>query len=250
MSNLARLSLIPIAILQIAVPALPSMGIGKTNAERALAEGIPPELPPGVFFSIWGIIFLGFLATAIWANAKPSHTADKIAGPLALAGVGNIVWMLSSQMIGSVYLDLIILLPILFCIWEAAHRLDRNGSYDGTLRSILHGLTVGLFAGWLAVAVSISVPDVMRELLGRGTSDHVWHSLWMALIPATLLAWVFASRVSKSFWFFIALAWGLFGIMTNNWFRLETHALAIATVFVGWIVIGRRLRYGARGSES
>lgn len=250
MSNLARLSLIPIAILQFAVPALPSMGVGKTNAERALAEGVPPELPLGVFFSIWGIIFLGFLVTAIWANTKPDHTANKIAAPLALAGVGNIVWMLSSQMIGSVYLDFIILLPILFCIWEAAHRLDRNGSYDGTPRSILHGLTVGLFAGWLAVAVSISVPDVVREVLGRGTSDYVWQSLWMALIPATLLAWVFASRVSKNFWFFIALGWGLLGIMTNNWMRLETHALAIATFVLGFIVVGRRLRYGARGSVS
>lgn len=250
MSRLARISLIPIAIGQFLVPTLPSLGFGKTNAERALNQGVPPELPLGVFFSIWGIIFLGYLVTAILANARPEHISERLAPPLALAGIGNIVWMLSSQLIGNVLLDFIILLPILFCIWEAAHRLDRSSGYDGTGRSILHGLTVGLFAGWLAVAVSISIPDVARWVLGRGVSDFIWQSLWMALVPAGLFAWLFASRVSKSLWFFVALAWGLIGIAMNNWYRLETHGLAILTLATGIFVIGRRLHRGARGSAA
>ena len=109
-------------------------------------------------------------------------------------------------------------------------------------------MTVGLLAGWLTVAVSISVPDVGRALLGRGPSDAVWHSLWMALIPATGLAFVFANYVSRNFWYFIALGWGLLGIVVNNWSRLGTHALAIAAAIVGLYILFRRIRFGARGS--
>ena len=46
-------------IAQFFVPVLPQLGIGETIGDRAVADGIPPELPLGVFFSIWGVIFIG-----------------------------------------------------------------------------------------------------------------------------------------------------------------------------------------------
>ena len=185
-------------------------------------------------------------ATLHWRDE--THASARIAPPLMLAALGNLVWMFCAQSLGLVWLDFLLLLPIAFFTWEAAYRLDRTATYDGTLRSILHGLTVGLFAGWLTVAVSISVPDLGRWLLARGVSDMVWQSLWMALVPATVLAFVFANYVSRNGWYFVALAWGLLGIVVNNWARLGTHALAIATAIIGLIILLRRLRLGARGS--
>lgn len=158
--------------------------------------------------------------------------------------------MLSAQGLGAVWLDFLLLLPIAFFTWEAAYRLDRCSGYDGTARNILYGLTVGLFAGWLTVALSISVPDVARFALARGVSDAVWQSLWLALLPATVLAAIFANYVSRNGWYFVALGWGLLGIAVNNWARLETHALAIATVLVGSYLLLRRIRFGASGSYS
>ena len=70
----------------------------------------------------------------------------------------------------------------------------------------------------------------------------------MALTPATILAYVFANYVSHNGWYFVALAWGLFGIVVNNWARLETHALAIAATVIGLYILLRRIRFGARGS--
>ncbi|MEL7108368.1 MAG: hypothetical protein AAGL99_03800 [Pseudomonadota bacterium] len=237
-----------IVLAQFFVPLLPQFGVGISIGDRAVAEGIPPELPTGVFFSIWGIIFTGLVLTAILHIRSETHASRQIAPPLMLAAFGNLVWMLCAQGLGLVWLDFLLLLPIAFCTWEAAYRLDRTQAYDGTPRSILHGLTVGLFAGWLTVAVSISVPDVGRELLGRGPSDAVWQSLWMTLIPAALLATVFANYVSRNGWYFVALGWGLFGIVINNWTRLGTHALGIAATIVGLYILFRRIRFGASGS--
>lgn len=248
MSNYARFALLLVAILQFAVPALPSLGIGETNAVRALSEGVPPELPFGIFFSIWGPIFLGFLALGVLAVFAPRDIDGDLIAPLALAGLGSVIWMLSAQGLGLVWLDFLLLLPILFFAWEAAYRLDRLGGFDGTWQRLLSCFTIGLLAGWISVAVSISVPDLVRGIAGIGVSDYVWVSLWLALIPASLLAFVFATRVSRSLWYFVAVAWGLTGVGLNNWMRTELHALAIATAVVGAIVLLYRLKRGASGS--
>lgn len=248
MLNFARIGLLLVAVLQFVVPLLPSIGIGETNGVRAVSEGIPPELPFGVFFSIWGPIFLGYLALGLIANFASRHIDNDLIAPLALAGLGNVVWMLSAQGIGLVWLDFLLLIPILFCAWEAAYRLDRMGGFDGTWPRLLSCLTIGLLAGWISVAISISVPDLVRFIIGAGVSDQVWLSLWFTLIPACGLAWVFANRVSRNLWFFVALAWGLLGIILNNWLRTELHGLAIAAAVVGLVVIWQRLRRGASGS--
>lgn len=248
MTGLNKFMLLFAALAQFSAPLLPLAGIGETIGARAVAEGIPPELPTGIFFSIWSVIFIGYLAMAVLHARAPDHVTRQLAGPLTLAGIGNVIWMVSAQSIGSIWLDFLLLLPIGFFAWEAAYRLDRTESYDGTLRSILYGVTTGLLAGWLTVAVSISVPDVGRWLLDRGPSDAVWQSLWMTLVPATILATVFANYVSRNGWYFVALGWGLLGIVVNNWARLGTHALAIAAAIVGAYILFRRIRFGATGS--
>jgi len=248
MTGLNRFMLLFAALAQFSAPLLPLMGAGETIGARAVAEGIPPELPTGVFFSIWSVIFIGYLVMAILHVRAPDHVTRQLVGPLTLAGLGNAIWMVSAQSIGLIWLDFLLLLPIGFFAWEAAYRLDRTETYNGTLRSILYGVTTGLLAGWLTVAVSISVPDVGRWLLDRGPSDAVWQSLWMTLVPAVVLATVFANHVSRNGWYFVALGWGLLGIVVNNWARLGTHALAIAAAIVGAYILFRRIRFGASGS--
>jgi len=237
-----------VVLVQFLLPVLPQFGLGLSIGDRAVADGIPPELPPGIFFSIWGLIFTGLVLTAIWHLRSATYASTRIAPPLMLAAFGNSVWMLCAQSIGVVWIDFLLLLPIAFCTWEAAYRLDQTQSYDGTPRAILHGLTVGLFAGWLTIAVSISVPDLGRFLLNREPSDAVWQSLWMTLLPATILALAFTNFVSRNGWYFVALGWGLIGIVANNWERTGTHGLAIATAIVGAYILFRRMRFGARGS--
>lgn len=250
MIQIARYALIPIAILQFLVPILPSLGVGETVGDVAVAEGIPPELPLGMFFSIWGIIFTAYLGYAILANTKPEPVTDQLAQPLALAGAGNVIWMLSAQMLASDIINALLLIPILAATWVAAYQLDQRGGYNGLLRRELVCVLTGLLAGWLTVALTISLPNAARELLGLASTDAPWLSLWMALVPAGLLAWVFASRISRSLWYFAAVGWGLTGIFANNWWRTEMHALAIATVWVGSFILWRRLRFGARGSAA
>ncbi len=245
MSNFARLALLPIAILQIAALVWSILGTGEPTSSF-----FPPERVLPIFQSIWGAIALLYLAFAVVANLKPEHVADRLSAPLALAGLGCVVWMVSAQMFSLAWLEMLILIPVLLCAWEAAYRLDVIGGFDGTGRRLLTCTLVGLLAGWLVITFATSLPEFGRSLLGRGVTDAVWHSLWLALIPIAALAWLFASKVSRNVWFFTALGWGLLGIAANNWLASETHGLAIAAIIVAWIVLGRRLRYGASGSSN
>lgn len=249
MRDFARKTLIVIALLQFAAPLLPLAGFGETMGVRAVEGGIPPELPLGLFFSIWSVIFLGYLWLAIAALRAPDTVSAVILAPLWLAGLGNVVWMVSAQLIGLAWLDFLLLVPILLMAWEAAQRLELTGGGGRSVNGHISELVTGLLAGWLAVAVSISVPDVVRTVFGYGASDYVWPSLWLALVPAAGLAWLFASRFSQSWWFFAALAWGLIGVFANNWFRTQTHALALAVFVFGLYVLWRRARYGAQGAN-
>ncbi|MEL7545455.1 MAG: hypothetical protein AAGJ84_02315 [Pseudomonadota bacterium] len=250
MTTFARFSLIPIAILQFAAPALPNLGIGEPIGDRAVEGGIPPELPPGIFFAIWGVIFNAYLANGVLSNLKPSFATDRLAVPLALVGAGNVLWMISAQSIGSEWLNAVMLWPMLAIAWWGAYRLDRMGGFDGTPGRLLLCANVGLLAGWLTVAVGISLPPAMRETLGLGATDRVWLSLWTVLVPAVLLAGAFARYISRGLFYYIALLWGLSGVMLNTWSRIELHGLGIATAVIIAIIVWNRARTAASGSES
>ena len=240
------LALSIVAIAQWTAPVLPILGLGRTVGAQATEGGIPPELPPGIFFSIWSVIFTLYLIFALLALLRPTFLESNLGPPLLLAGAGNVLWMLAAQFIGNEWLNFILLIPILIFAWEAAYRLHRMGGWDGTLRRLLAGALTGLLSGWIVVAISISIPRLMRMLRGLDATDQVWVSLWFALVPAGVLAWLYATRVSRGLWFFAALGWGLAGIAVNNWARTGTHWLAIMTVCVGLYVLWRRLAYGAR----
>jgi len=78
-----------VVLAQFLVPVLPAFGVGVTIGERAVADGIPPELPPGVFFSIWGVIFLGLVLTAILHWRNPNYSTERIAPPLHFRSAGK-----------------------------------------------------------------------------------------------------------------------------------------------------------------
>ncbi|MEM1389888.1 MAG: hypothetical protein AAGG45_02315, partial [Pseudomonadota bacterium] len=156
----------------------------------------------------------------------------------------------SAQSLGYSWLDFVLLWPILFVAWEAAYRLHEIGGFNGTGRRFLICIVVGLLAGWLSVAVSISAPEVLRDVLDRGPTDNPWQSLWTALILAAILALVFARYISASLWFFVALIWGLSGIIASNWLRTEMHFLAIITAVIGYLIFRSGLRVRSRRSPA
>ena len=244
--------LIIIAVAQFLVAILPrALGWTEGVGARAIETGIRPELPPGLFFVIiWNVIFVLFLANAIGAARREAFTDRQMTGPLIAAGGMLIVWMLAAQFLTNIWVDLILLFPVLALAWAASRRLDLLGGFDGTgERFVLCALT-GLLSGWITTAVSISVPEALAHALGHGASDYVWRYMWLTLGCAGALAFVFTRWVSRSLWYFVGLGWGIAGIAVNNFIRLDLPLLGYVAIAAGVFILYRRLAKGARGATA
>ena len=243
--------LAPIALLQLLAAYLPTaLEIAPSIAERATKDGIPPELPLGPFFAIWGVIFLAYIVFAIYALRHDTELSRRLAKPLALAGLGTALWMPLQQIVGNPVLDLLALLPIGWVTWLAAYRFDTMRGLGGSAIKWTADVLTGLLSGWLTVAIAISVPRAGRYLLGQGPTDSEWISLWSVLAVVSTATWVYKRYISRTIWYYTAAAWGLLGIVMNNWLRTDFGYFLWITLAFGLWLIYRRWATGALGSTT
>jgi hypothetical protein len=172
----------------------------------------------------------------------------RVGTPLALAGAANIVWMLSAQLIAKQPVDFLLLFPVAAMSWMAAARFDRMRGMGGSGGKFMADVATGLLSGWILVAIGISVPLLIRSFTSYGPTDFPWQMLWISLGVVAFGSWVFARYVSRSLWFFVALAWGLTGVIVNNWTVTGMGWLAIMTGVSGGLILGLRLLRGADGT--
>ena len=249
---MAKFLLIFIGIGNFIAAALPrAMGWGQGMETRPETGGIPPELPLGIFFAIiWNVIFLLDLVNAFTTLRRGTYMQNRLAPALVLAGSGTIIWMLGTQFVGSLWLDLILLFPVMAAAWTASYQLDKAGGYDGTNTRLVLCILTGLLSGWIGAAVTISITDAAREILGHHASDFVWPYLWLTFAVGALITYVFTRQFSRSLWYFAGFGWGVAGIAANTLIRLDMPLLGYASIAFGIIVLYARLTRGADGATA
>jgi len=249
---MTRHLLLPVAAAQFLVPALPAFGIGTPIGDAARADygGLPPEQPLGIAFSIWGVIFTLYAVFAAYAAFKEDALVRRIAPPFLLAGAANVLWMLSAQTIALQLLNTILLAPILYFSWRAAEAFDQMRGMGGSWIKLVADAGTGLLAGWATVAVAISAPLTVRTLTGLGASDYPWQMLLLSMTVAAGAAWFFATRISRSLWYFLALGWGVLNIALNNWFVTEMTLLSVFAAVAGYGIVRIRFRSSPAGSAA
>ena len=233
--------LLVVSVAQPLAGALaPAFNIGIPTGVRATEGGIPPELPPGMFFSIWLPIFTLFLVNALILAFRPAGP-DRVEAAfwLAIAGVGNVVWMLSNQLVGSKWLDLFLLFPIFaasLSAWNRLNPLSRGWAPD------LLGLNITLLTGWLTAAISISFAPVLRTVLGHGASDAVWGYASLTLAAALVIVFSVRRVVGPSLAYLLAVIWGVTGIALNLYGRLNLDLIGHAAAATGLVFVVLLLR--------
>lgn len=243
-----RFFLLPMALVQLLAGYLP-MALGYPSiGERATAAGIPPELPLGVFFAIWGLIFLAYCAFGLYALRVDSALSRRLSGPLLASGFATAIWMLVQQMVGNPVLDLLLLFPLLFFSWGAACRFDLMRGLGGSPVKWISDVLTGLLSGWAVVAVAISVPRAARFTLNQGPTDSEWIAFWSVLATISIATYFYRRRISRSYWYYAAAAWGLLGILLNNWLRTGYGYFGWITLFFGLWLVYRRYSMGANGA--
>ncbi|MEM9071831.1 MAG: tryptophan-rich sensory protein, partial [Myxococcota bacterium] len=128
------------------------------NDVRGMSEAYDTQFTPASYaFSIWGLIFLLQGVHAVHQlrlafGSKPTRFFDELGPWLLLANALNIVWTVAwlGEWTGT---SVVILAAINLCLVMALRRTRMGRSKAPVRVVVLEWLPLGVYAGWVAVAV-------------------------------------------------------------------------------------------------
>ena len=203
----AKLKAVLVLVASVAFvlsPLLTQPFTGFDPAQMPIPVEKPPIQPAGYAFSIWGVIYLWLLASALYGLFRRDTAPDwdRARWPL-----------FASLAIGAGWIAVALAAPVMatILIWAMlAGALWALGLAPARDRAWL-ALPVGLYAGWLTAASCVALGTVA---IGYGLGGEMTIS-WLMLLVALLLAVTLTRRLHIPS-YPIAVAWALVGVLAAN----------------------------------
>ncbi len=195
-------------------------------------------VPAGYAFSIWGVLYLGSIAYALY-QALPAHHRDpllrKIGWPASVAFLATTLWIPVFSNGWFILSNVIILADLLSLAVVVRRMLPQRRSLHGLRLVILYG-NFSLFLGWVAIA---SAANLAQTAVAKGwfttPAAHLFGGLTLlsvAGLSATLALW----RMRGNLPFITSLCWALLAITIAHWTDARTVSI-VAFLFIA-ILIG------------
>lgn len=244
MRSVRRLVVLVAAVAAVVVGQANGSGVWGQSPGEFAADSDQNLRVAGWAFAIWGPIYAGLLAFAVWQALKRSDgpLTDLLGWPAALALTGIGGWIVAAAYDAEPATAVIIISSALALILPMWVRADRVRAAAGAQRWLVVWPLVAL-AGWLTVASPVNVVTVLR-----GNGDLPGPPLaWTlgAVVGVTALALIVSRRIGTAL-YALPIAWGLVGIAVAEWSRNSplagTAAAAVVCSAVGALVLVRRDR--------
>jgi translocator protein len=203
-------------------------------------------VPAGYVFSIWGLIYLGLIAFAIF-QALPSQRENprlrSIGGLFALASLANIAWIFlwHYEAFPATLLVMLVLLASLIAIYL---RLGIGRSSVSRAETWLVRVPFSVYLGWITVATVANATQLLYFLgwNGGAIGPEIWTVIMLAV--AVAVAWLMAIT-RRDVAYLLVLVWAFIGIANKHaGVPLVSTAAWIATVLVAaavvWSALPRR----------
>jgi len=236
----ARIAVLLATVAAIALNALANALpiAGRTTGEisDAFASLVTPA---GYVFAIWGVIYLGLLAYAVW-QALPAQASNPrvqaIAWPVVVGHVANGGWILAWHHLrfGWTMALMLVLLGSLMVVYLRlrASAAGRGVAAPGAVERLVAFGTFSVYLGWITVA---TVANATIWLLDRGWDGGVLPGMvWavIALVIATGLG-VRMLRAYRDAAYAAVLVWAFVGIVVQ---QIATPLVA-ATAVLGVLAL-------------
>ena len=170
-------------------------------------------VPAGYVFSIWGLIYIGLLAFAVY-QALPAQRENprlrKIGYWFALSCLANSVWIFLWHY-NLFPLSLIVMLVLLAALLVIYLRLDIGRTRVSTVERWCVDIPFSVYLGWITVATVANVTDVLYDLgwNGFGIAPETW-AVIMLIIAAGLGVAMAVTRRDVAY--LLVLVWAFAGI--------------------------------------
>lgn len=209
-------------------------------------------VPAGYVFSIWGLIYLGLLAFAVY-QALPAQRNNellkKIYPAYWISNLANIAWIFLWHYEFfplTLVAMLTILLSLLYIYWQLS---ERHTSLNQNQKWFIK-YPFSLYLGWISVATIANMSQVLfySGWGGWGISPEAWAVIMIAV--ATSLGLIMLWRENdRIYW--LVLVWALAGIAVSqantslvaNSAWLASALLVLAVIFVPLL----RKGFGSKG---
>jgi benzodiazapine receptor len=230
------------------------IGVVATIAVNGLANALPLNgretgaisdqfpiyfVPAGYVFSIWGLIYLGLIAFAVY-QALPAQRENprlrSIGWLFVLASAANIAWIFlwHYEVFPATLVVMLVLLASLIAIYL---RLGTGRTSVSRAETWLVRVPFSIYLGWITVATIANATQLLYFLGWNGgfLSPEVWTAIILAV--AVAVAWLMAIT-RRDVAYLLVLVWAFIGIANKHAGTPAVSTAAwIATALVGAAVI-------------
>jgi hypothetical protein len=174
-------------------------------------------VPAGYVFSIWGLIYLGLIAYAIY-QVLPAQSKNprlrSIGNIFIVSCVANIAWLFlwHYEMFAFTLVAMLVLLLSLIAIYL---RLDIGRSEVTTAEKWAVHIPFSIYLGWITVATIANTTQLLIYLgwNGWGISEALWAAIMLA---AGVVISVLMTLTRTDILFSLVLVWAYIGIALKH----------------------------------
>jgi hypothetical protein len=212
-------------------------------AGGALAADGTLLAPATQAFSIWSVIYLGLAAYTVWQWLPSQRTAERhrrigwlVAGSMLL----NALWLLVVRG-GLIWFSVVVIGALVVLLGILLQRVATEPATSRPDRVIVDG-TLGLYLGWVSVAVCANVTAALRTSAWDPTGGSAT-TLAVLVLGLAGLVGVIAEVRTRNVAVALAMAWGLGWIAIG---RLaagpQSVVTAVAAIAVAVVVLAVAVR--------
>lgn len=189
-------------------------------------------VPAGYVFSIWGLIYLGLIAFAIFQALPSQRENPRLRATgwwISLGGLANSVWILFWHY-EQFPLTLIVMLGLLGTLIVTYLRLGIGRTTVPAAETWAARLPFSIYLGWITVATVANVTSLLDYLNwdGFGFAPEIWMGIVLA---AVLVIAALMNFTRRDIAYTAVILWALVGISVK-------HAAVPAVTIPTWITFG------------
>jgi hypothetical protein len=223
------LTVVATIIVNILANALPLNGLNTGEISDRFQVYF---VPAGYVFSIWGLIYIGLIAYAIFQALPSQRQNPRLRATgwwVSLGGVANCAWIFSWHY-ELFLMSLVAMLVLLATLIITYLRLGTGRTAVSAAETWAVRVPFSIYLGWITVATVANVTALLYYLEwdGFGIAPEVW--MWIVL-AAVLVISALMNFTRRDVAYTLVILWALAGISVK-------HASVAAVAIPTWITFG------------
>lgn len=174
-------------------------------------------VPAGYVFAIWGVIYIGWIAFAVYQylpSQKESPRLRNLGYLFALSGVFNAAWLFCWHY-NQFGLSVLVMLTLLGLLIASYLKLNIGREVVDSLEKWCVDIPFSIYLGWITVATVANVSGYLYLISwnGFGLAPQVWAMIM--LVVASLLG-VLMTITRRDKGYLLVLVWSFIGIAVKQ----------------------------------